>query len=94
MDSNGPVGFDYRVICVRFLVMYSVPFDLIIIDPIQVKLRIQIDKYQSTVKARTQGKEETLNPQYEADLYDDPDYDFTSNVILKKKVKKTPMLLF
>ena len=79
MVSNVPVGFGSVVARLKFLVMDSVPFDLIISDPTQIKLRMKIDKYHSTVKVKMNGKSDTLNLQYEPDIGDNTDDDFTSD---------------
>ena len=76
--SNIPVGFGKVVVRLKFLVMESVPFDLIISDPTQIKLRMKIDKYHSTVKVKMNGKSDTLNLQYEPDVGNNTDDDFTS----------------
>ena len=77
--TNIPVGFGSVVTRLNFLVMESVPFDLIISDPTQIKLRMKIDKYHSTVKVKMNGKTDTLNLQYEPDVGDNTDDDFTSD---------------
>lgn len=76
--TNVPVGFGVIVSHLKFLVLDSVPFDLIISDPIQIKVRIKIDMYLSTVKVRANGKIETLNLEYEPGFGEGSDGDFTS----------------
>ena len=61
MVSNVPVGLGDIVTSIKLLMMESVPFDLIISDLTQIKLRTKIDKYHATVKVRAHGKTETLN---------------------------------
>lgn len=63
----------------KFLVMESVPFDLIITDPAQIKLKMKIEKYHSTVSVRANGRSETLNLQYDLEVGNDTDDDITSD---------------
>lgn len=49
MVTNVPVSFGKIVMRLNLLVFESVPYDLIISDPTQIRMRIKMDKYNSTV---------------------------------------------
>ena len=73
-----PVGFGDIVKRLDFMVVDSVPYDLIIGAPTLVKLCTRIDLYHQTVKLRHNGQSETLNLEYEPEIGDDTNDDFTS----------------
>lgn len=58
--------------------MFQVACDFIISDTTQIRMRMKIDKYNSTVKFRRNGVTETLNLECEPEFGDDTEDDFTS----------------
>ena len=60
-----PVSFGSIVMRLDFLVIASVPYDLIIGAPKLVEMRACIDMYHQTVTIRNYGKTEVLNLVYE-----------------------------
>lgn len=62
--TNVPVLFGDIVSRMKVLVLESVQCNLIISNPSQIKARMMIDKYNSTVKLRDNGKIEMLDSDY------------------------------
>lgn len=56
----------------------SISYDLIIGDATQICMRMKIDKYKSAVKVRRDGVTESLNLEYEPEIGDETEDDFTS----------------
>ena len=74
-----PVGFGNIVKKLRFMVIKSVPFHLIIGAPTLVLMCTSIDLYHHTVKIWYSGQTETLSLEYEPEFGDDTEDDFTSD---------------
>ena len=71
--NNVPVEFGIVVARLKFPMMDSVSFDLIISDSKKIKLRMKIDNYHSTMTVKMNGKLDTLNLQYEPKVGDSID---------------------
>ncbi len=74
-----PVSFGNIVVRLDFMVIKSLPYDLIIGSPTLVEMCACIDLYHQTVKVRKDGKTETLNLVYEPEMYEDTDEELTTD---------------
>ena len=68
--SGIPVSFGSKVMRLEFLVIASVPYDLIIDAPTLVEMWACIDMYHQTVTIGNHGKTEVLNLVYEPETWD------------------------
>ena len=77
--SDVPVGFGKIVVRLKFIVLESVPYDLIIVTPALVQIRSRIDMYSQIVQVRKDGKTEVLNLVYEPKVFYDTDDELTTD---------------
>ncbi len=75
--SDVPVVFGKVVVRLKFMVIESVPYDLIIGTPALVQIRARIDMYSQTEQVRKNVKTEVLNLVYEPGVFDDTDDELT-----------------
>ena len=71
--SGIPVSFGSIVMRLDFLVIASVPYDLIFGASTLVEMRACTDMYHQTVSVRNHGKTEVLNLVYEPETWDGSD---------------------
>ena len=78
--SGIPVSFGPIVMRLDFLVIASVPYDLIISVLTLVEMCACIDMHQKTITIRNHGKIEVLNLVYEPETWDGSDDEFTTEL--------------
>ncbi len=79
ITSDVPVGFGKIVVCLKFMVIEFVSYNLIIGTPALVRIRARIDMNSQTVQVRKDGKSEVLNLVYKPEMLDDTDDDMTTD---------------